>query len=494
MSCNPEKESDHLTDHTEACQPASTSAMWAIRAEGLGKCYFLWNNPQDRLKQALRSALPSWLPLRDKRYYTEFWALRNIHFELGRGETVGIVGRNGSGKSTLLQLVCRTLTPTSGSLQTRGKVSALLELGSGFNPDFTGRENIYMNAAILGLSDDEISERYEQIIDFADIGQFIDQPVKNYSTGMTMRLAFAIAISVEPDILVVDEALAVGDEMFQRKCFSRVQRIQERGGTVLFVSHSSGAVLELCNRAILLDAGELIYAGAPKSVIARYHKLLNAPPEKYHQLREEIRRRSGEDTRHHASNTLQDTKSDGSKYGAPLVRGVGQAFYDPNLVTKSAVFYACRGVRLSDFGIYTLDGHQVNNLVRGEKYIYSYKVDFVQSCFQVRYGMLIKTLAGTELGGAVSRLISEAEPVMEQGTRVVVEWNFTCSLLPGVYFCNGGVLGWQDGAEVYLDRRIDALAFRVQHEPNLRSTATVDLQIGCQVTGLGEEKRSRKSL
>ena len=343
--------------------------------------------------------------------------MRNVGFEIQRGETVGIVGRNGSGKSTLLQIVCGTLTPTCGSIEARGRVSALLELGAGFDPEFTGRENVYMSAAILGLSEDEIAERYEDIAKFADIGQFIDQPVKNYSTGMNMRLAFAVATSVDPEVLVVDEALAVGDEMFQRKCFSRIQRIQERGGTILFVSHSSGAIVELCNRAILLDAGELIYEGTPKIVLARYHKLLNAPPEKYHQLREEIRCHRDDEISHHTRDILEDGGSSGAESWMLSCRGAGQAFYDQNLLTESAISYARRGARLSNFGIWTLCGHQVNNLVRGEEYIYSYEVEFLQTCFQVRFAMLIKTLNGVELGGALSIPASEAQPLVEKGTR-----------------------------------------------------------------------------
>ena len=242
-----------------------TDENLAVSVTALGKCYRLWDSPQGRLKQPLRSMLGRWLPIKQKQYFREFWALHNISFSVGKGETVGIIGRNGSGKSTLLQILCGTLAPTRGTFTTRGRVSALLELGSGFNPEYTGKENVYMNASVLGLSQKEIQERYEDIVAFADIGEFIDQPVKVYSSGMKVRLAFAVAISVDPDILIIDEALSVGDDLFKRKCFSpNSLSIQDDGGTILFVSHSASAVVELCDRGILLDRGEKILEGKAK--------------------------------------------------------------------------------------------------------------------------------------------------------------------------------------------------------------------------------------
>lgn len=243
----------------------------AISAINLGKCYLLWSNPRDRLKHSLRSNLSRLFPISSKNYHSEFWALRDISFEVRRGETLGIIGRNGSGKSTLLQILCGTLTPTRGTYETRGRISALLELGSGFNPEFTGKENVYMNASILGLSREEIDERYESIVDFADIGQFIDHPIKTYSSGMYVRLAFAVAIRVEPEILVVDEALAVGDAFFVRKCMRCMRNFQEKG-TLIFVSHSTESVVNLCHRAILLDEGRIAAIGRSKEVCDFYLK------------------------------------------------------------------------------------------------------------------------------------------------------------------------------------------------------------------------------
>ena len=222
----------------------------AISIADLSKCYQIYNQPRDRLKQAIVPRLQRLFGQPPTQFFREFWALKDVSLEIRKGETLGIVGRNGSGKSTLLQLICGTLNPTSGTIASNGRIAALLELGSGFNPEFTGRENVYMNAAVLGLSTDQIDACYERIVDFAEIGDFIDQPLKTYSSGMAIRLAFAVAVSVDPEILVVDEALSVGDELFQRKCFSRIEAIRDRGATILFVSHwarkSSSFATEPC--------------------------------------------------------------------------------------------------------------------------------------------------------------------------------------------------------------------------------------------------------
>ena len=234
---------------------------FAIQANNLGKCYQIYRQPLDRLKQSFWRS--------KKRFYQEFWALRDVSFKIRKGETVGIIGSNGSGKSTLLQILCGTLSPTQGEVTINGRVAALLELGAGFNPEFTGRENVYMNATIMGLSTAEIDSRYDEIAAFANIGSFIEQPVKTYSSGMYVRLAFATAINVSPDILVVDEALAVGDARFQQKCMAKIRKFCQTG-TVIFVSHDTAAVTELCSRAIWIESGRIRLDGPPKFVVEKY--------------------------------------------------------------------------------------------------------------------------------------------------------------------------------------------------------------------------------
>ena len=246
-----------------------SSNDFSIRVSNLSKCYQIYEAPRDRLKQFVMPRVRRALGKPDKRYFREFWALKDISFEIKRGETVGIIGRNGSGKSTLLQMVCGTLTPTSGTIETKGRIAALLELGSGFNPEFTGRENVYMNASVLGLTNEEINQRFDDITAFADIGEFVEQPVKTYSSGMMVRLAFAVIAHVDADILVVDEALAVGDAFFTQKCM-RFLRNFMKTGTVLFVSHDTGSIKSLCNYAVWLEKGQVIQEGTPKNVCELY--------------------------------------------------------------------------------------------------------------------------------------------------------------------------------------------------------------------------------
>jgi lipopolysaccharide transport system ATP-binding protein len=233
----------------------------SISLRNISKVYKQYSQPVDRLKEIL-------LPRKPR--VEEFWALRDINLEIPRGQTVGIIGRNGSGKSTLLQIIAGTLTPTTGQLQVNGRVSALLELGSGFNPEFTGRQNVFFNGRILGLSQEEIESRFDEIAAFADIGDFIDQPVKTYSSGMFVRLAFAVAVNVDPTILIVDEALAVGDIYFQQKCFEKIRQLKESGNTLLFVSHDASAIYKLCSRAILLEHGQLTLDSRPRQVLDLY--------------------------------------------------------------------------------------------------------------------------------------------------------------------------------------------------------------------------------
>jgi lipopolysaccharide transport system ATP-binding protein len=234
----------------------------AIRVEGLGKRYEIYAKPHHRLLQTL---------LRGRRaFYREFWALRGVTLEIARGETVGIIGRNGSGKSTLLQLIAGTLTPSEGTVTVAGRIAALLELGSGFNPEFTGRENVFLNGSILGLTHHEIDKQFDAIAAFADIGEFIDQPIKTYSSGMVVRLAFAVAVHVEPEVLVVDEALSVGDTSFQTKCLGRVRALQERGVAILLATHSEAMINEYCDRAAYLDRGRLVVAGPTRRIVEWY--------------------------------------------------------------------------------------------------------------------------------------------------------------------------------------------------------------------------------
>ncbi len=281
----------------------------AIRVQNLSKCYQIYDKPRDRLKQFVVPRLQRIACQAPKQYFREFWALRDISFEIGRGETVGILGRNGSGKSTLLQMICGTLNPTTGSIQTNGRIAALLELGSGFNPEFTGRENVRMSCALLGIPPAETEARFDDIAAFADIGDFIEQPVKTYSSGMYVRLAFAVNIASQPEIMIVDEALAVGDMNFQAKCMTALTRIQQNGATVLFVSHDINAVKSLCSRGIYLEHGMVEAIGRAPDVAELYIRTMRE------EMNEEQRRfvdkpTTFESTEPHFENVNVEVKSD----------------------------------------------------------------------------------------------------------------------------------------------------------------------------------------
>lgn len=251
----------------------------AISVCGVSKQYELYNKPSDQLKQFLLPRLQRLTGRHQHQYFQEFWALRNITFDIKKGEAFGIIGRNGSGKSTLLQIITGTLSPTTGTVYSRGRVAALLELGSGFNPEFTGRENVYMNGALLGFSRAQIDQRFDAIAAFADIGLHLDQPTKSYSSGMVVRLAIAVQTQVEPDILIVDEALAVGDALFQKRCYRQIDKLLDNGCTLLFVSHEQEIVRTLTSRAVFLNAGLSVKQGATSDVLFAYREFLQQQEE-----------------------------------------------------------------------------------------------------------------------------------------------------------------------------------------------------------------------
>ncbi|HBO8103063.1 TPA: ABC transporter ATP-binding protein [Pseudomonas aeruginosa] len=465
----------------------------AIKVENLSKCYHIYDQPRDRLKQMTLPRLQRAIGMQPRQYFREFWALKDVSFEVKKGETVGIIGRNGSGKSTLLQMICGTLNPSSGSIRTCGRIAALLELGAGFNPEFTGRDNVYLNGAVLGLSRDEVDARFDEIVTFAEIGDFIEQPVKTYSSGMMVRLAFAVAINVDPQILVVDEALSVGDELFQRKCFSRIENIRKAGATILFVSHAGGTVVELCERVLLVDSGERLAMGLPKQMVARYQKLLYAPSEKREIIREEIRRidKLGEYDALLTDEVLKFNadKDQGLDAQVSLAAEEMADYYDPHLKPSSTVVYESYGAFIEDPAIYSAFGERVNQLTRGKTYYYRYRIRFDQPASNVRFGMLIKTTSGVELGGAVSAASNRKSlPFVTGGSVYEVEFAFVCRLNSGVYFLNAGVVGDLNGSETYLHRLIDVAMFRVNSELASLGTGIVDFNCVPKIETVSNER------
>jgi lipopolysaccharide transport system ATP-binding protein len=359
------------------------------------------------------------------------------------------------------------LQPTAGEITVNGRISALLELGSGFNPEFTGKENIYLNAAILGLNKEEIEEKYPDIIAFADIGEHINQPVKTYSSGMYVRLAFAVAVAVDPDILIVDEALAVGDEAFQRKCFSRIDRIKDNGGTILFVSHSAGTIVDLCNRAILLDHGECILQGKPKEVISAYQKMIYAPIEKREKVRNDIKNGKYQVGR------IEDKKEQ--------ITVKDESQFDSGLKPESTVIYESKGAIISSPRIISEDGKQVNLLERGKRYTYCYDVEVAKTVRNVRFGMMFKTKSGIELSGFSSHPLENTIDEVTADTKLTVEFEFTCLFVSGTYYTNSGCTAIINGERTHLHRIVDACMFSILPEGRTDMAGYIDFETTAKV-------------
>lgn len=456
---------------SQTIEQAHTDNEVAIRVSNLSKVYQIYDRPEDRLKQSIFPRLQRVIGRQPENYYRQFWALKDVSFEVKKGETIGIIGRNGSGKSTLLQIICGTLSPSSGAVETNGRVAALLELGYGFNPEFTGRENVYMNAATLGLSRDEIDAKFDDICAFADIGDFVEQPVKMYSSGMVLRLAFAVAINVDSQILVVDEALAVGDELFQRKCFSRIQAIKERGAAILFVSHSGPQIVELCDRGILIDTGEKLAESSPKFISSRYQKLLYAQPDKRKKIRQQI---LDENDLSINSQAPMESSSSSRKQSSEHQLDYQEEFFDPSLKPDSMVEFESHGAEIKTVNIYTVAGEKVNALIRGKSYIYSYQIQFSQAAQNVRFGMVIRTTNGLLLGGGFSvSSTADSIPYVGAGKSISVKFSFNCCFNPDTYFMNVAAFGFHNNEEIVLCRVVDALAFRVMPENNDNATGAV---------------------
>lgn len=433
-----------------------------INVSSVGKTFPIYRSPWQAL----------WHACWPSTQVRQFTALNNISLTLYPGETVGIVGHNGAGKSTLLQIITGVMQPDQGAVTKRGRVVGLLELGSGFNPEFTGRENVFFNGAILGLSRAEMTTRLDRILDFAGIGDFIDQPVKHYSSGMMVRLAFAVIINTDPEVLIIDEALAVGDDAFQRKCYARLRQLQAQGVSILLVSHSAGQVIELCDRALLLDKGEVLLTDSPKNVIHQYHKLLHMEGAEKARFREFLL----------ANGSGTGYACEGKDPATTVVSSAAStATVLAELQPESTIWYEPKGARLSNPRLLTKSGEQTNVLESGSRYRYCFDVAFEQEAFEVGFGMLIKTLTGIALGGATSiKNHTHRLPYVAAGSAFTVSFEFDCALRNGSYFLNCGCSALINGERDFLHRGVDVAMFQVIAEAE-DSTGMIDLAPKIQV-------------
>lgn len=445
-----------------------SSDQYSIKVENLSKCYHVYNQPQDRLKQSVIPRLQKLIGRTPSLYYHDFWALRDITFDVKKGETIGIIGRNGSGKSTLLQLICGTLTPTSGMVMTQGRIAALLELGSGFNLEFSGRENVYINGAILGLTKEEVDSRFDDIAAFADIGEFIEQPVKTYSSGMVVRLAFAVQAMVDPDILIVDEALAVGDEKFQRKCFARLEELKRQGTSILFVSHSGPQIIEICDRAMFLEGGTRLMLSTPLPTVRAYHKLIYAPVSDYEKLVSEYRRldqpsdlQNAQASNESASMLIREDEQDREDY------------FDEGLIPETTSEHPMLGARITSFRILNDNEQFVNVLHSKGVYRIEMSGEFTSASSDIYYAIHIRSVSGNVISGQHFPREGDSIESIEAGQKFRVTFEFNMALLPGVYFVGGGI--WSRNEPSCLHRILDALIFRVQDVETRYSFGVCDL-------------------
>ncbi len=413
-------------------------------------------------------------------YYREHWALRDVSFELKPGEAVGVLGRNGAGKSTLLQIIAGTLAPTTGTVETNGRITALLELGSGFNPEFTGHENVFMNAAILGLTHEDTEKKYDEIAAFADIGDFIDQPVKTYSSGMMMRLAFAVQTALTPSVLIVDEALSVGDAKFQKKCFRKLKELREAGTTILFVSHDINAVTSFCDRAILLEASKVYSIGIPADVAKIYLDLLFSEPD--------VKKVSVEQKRINSealpvAEVAQ--KHDETLSVAEVAQKHIEALPVSEVVRKHADLTAVDGkfnphehrfgnkkVEIVGVGIFDFTGRKTDVLTSGDRYRITQQVIANSTVNNLSSGFIIKNSRGIDLFGITNITANIQIPTITSGDVFEVSVEVDMWLAAGEYFLQAANAG-EDG--VQYDCRIDVLHFMVIGTPQLFTTSIVNL-------------------
>lgn len=406
-----------------------------IHVEGLSKRYEIYAQPAHRLKQMVLPRIGRLIGKDRLAYFNEFWALRGVTFDVRRGETVGIIGRNGSGKSTLLQMVCGTLHPTEGTVSVHGRIAALLELGAGFNPEFTGKENVYLSGLLYGIPEGELRKRFQSIVDFADIGDFINQPVKTYSSGMYVRLAFAVAAHVDADTLIIDEALSVGDVRFTQKCMRYLREFQKRG-TLLFVSHDTGAVTNLCSRAIWLDTGRMVMDGSARDVVEHYLAAQHAADRA--SLGEAVTVRAsiseadtivGEVTTTAAAMPVDVVDPRQDILNGVATRNLVEVFdFDATLLGNE---FGAGFVRIVDVRLLDGDGNAHRLIAGGEVVDLVIEADVLQSIEAPIFGFYVKDRLGQRLFGDNTYVSYRDQPVRAQpGTRLRAHFRFRVPVLP----------------------------------------------------------------
>ncbi|MEQ2701439.1 ABC transporter ATP-binding protein [Hungatella hathewayi] len=409
----------------------------AISVKDVTKIYRLYDKPIDRLKEAMS--------ITHKNYHRDFYALNGISFDVNKGETVGIIGTNGSGKSTILKIITGVLTPTTGEVEVDGVISALLELGAGFNMDYTGIENIFMNGTMMGFSKKEMEAKLQDILDFADIGDFVYQPVKTYSSGMFVRLAFALAINVEPEILIVDEALSVGDVFFQAKCYRRMEEIRKNGTTILMVTHDMGAIIKYCDRVVVLNKGNFIAQGEPGKMVDLYKKILANQMDALEEELVELR-----------SDELSDFSGDSATAGQRhKTESHGGLMKEKLTINPAKTEYGDGRAEIVDFGLFDERGNLTNLLLKGEMFTIKERIHFNTSLDTPIFTYTIKDKRGADLTGTNTMYESADVKPVKNGDEYEVEFSQKMTLQGGEYLLSMSCTGFENGEHVVYHRLYD---------------------------------------
>nr|WP_314668998.1 ABC transporter ATP-binding protein [uncultured Oribacterium sp.] len=457
-----------------------------ISVDQVSKVYRLYDKPIDRLLESIS--------LRKKSYHKDFYALRDISFSVGRGEAVGIIGTNGSGKSTMLKIITGVLSATTGKVESRGSICALLELGAGFNQDYTGIENIYMNGTMMGFSKAEMDEKLPAILEFADIGDFVYQPVKSYSSGMFVRLAFALYISIDPEVLIVDEALSVGDVFFQAKCYHRMDELKRKGTTILMVTHDLGSVMKYCDRVVLFHKGEKVGEGLPGQMVDKYKKILAGKDPHAEQFMEEqnflgnvdgeaigtisVAGTNEQDTSTGTAGTAETTEKNvgtgiASGTAEPASPEAGQSSQKPVGFMKdhltlnpSSQQYGNGKAEILDFGVLDKDGRPSNVLLKGEEFSIKERIVFHDDIAAPIFTFTIKDKRGMDLSGTNTLFEGKEIPAVKKGDEYYCTFTQRMNLQGGEYLLSISCTGFEEGEHTVYDRKYDITSITVLSNKN----------------------------
>ncbi|RGH28426.1 ABC transporter ATP-binding protein [Roseburia sp. AF02-12] len=414
----------------------------AIRVDDVSKLYKLYDKPSDRLKESLG--------LTRKKLYKEHYALHNVSFDVKRGETVGIIGTNGSGKSTILKIITGVLNPSGGHVEIDGRISALLELGAGFNMEYTGIENIYLNGTMIGFSREEIDAKMQDILDFADIGDFVHQPVKTYSSGMFVRLAFAVAINIDPEILIVDEALSVGDVFFQAKCYKKFEDFKKMGKTILFVSHDLGSISKYCDRVVLLNRGKKLAEGSPKEMVGMYKRIM-------------VNQDKAEEIAAHQMDMSAFDEEEEKEIKEAVCEGLWKNHYNLN---PNVDEYGNGAAEIVDFAIVDENGNYNSAIMKGSRFRLKSKVKFKQDIQNPIFTYTFKNIQGVAITGTNTMYEKKDVPLAKAGETYVATFEQDMFLQGGEYLLSMSCTGYQGGEFQVYHRLYDVCNVTVVSDKN----------------------------